>query len=86
MAELAINGGNKVRSREFFPWPHYDQRELKYVEQVITSRVWFAGMRGADPGTKTAEFEKKFAQYHDATQRAAGSVQAVRCTLESHRH
>jgi len=67
MAELAINGGNKVRSREFFPWPHYDERELKYVEEVITSRVWFAGMRGADPGTKTAEFERKFAQYHDAS-------------------
>jgi len=67
MAELAINGGNKVRSREFFPWPCYDQRERKLLEQVITSRVWFAGMRGADPGTKTAEFEKKFAQYHDAS-------------------
>jgi dTDP-4-amino-4,6-dideoxygalactose transaminase len=66
MAELAINGGNKVRTREFFPWPYYDQRDLKYVEEVIRSRAWFAGMRGADPGTKTAEFEKKFAQYHGA--------------------
>jgi len=67
MAKLAINGGNKVRTREFFPWPYYDQRDLKYVEEVIRSRAWFAGMRGADPGTKTAEFEKKFAQYHDAS-------------------
>jgi dTDP-4-amino-4,6-dideoxygalactose transaminase len=66
MAKLAINGGNKVRTREFFPWPYYDQRDLKYVEEVIRSRAWFAGMRGADPGTKTAEFEKKFAQHHDA--------------------
>ena len=66
MAELAINGGNKVRGREFFSWPHYDRRELKYVKEVITSRVWFAGMRGADAGTKTAEFEKKFARYHKA--------------------
>lgn len=67
MTKLAINGGNKVRTREFFPWPYYDQRDLKYVEEVIRSRAWFAGMRGADPGTKTAEFEKKFAQYHDAS-------------------
>lgn len=67
MAKLAINGGNKVRTREFFPWPYYDQRDLKYVEEVIRSRAWFAGMRGADPGTKTAEFEKKFAQSHDAS-------------------
>lgn len=66
MTKLAINGGNKVRTREFFPWPDYDQRDLKYVEEVIRSRAWFAGMRGADPGTKTAEFEKKFAQHHDA--------------------
>lgn len=66
MAELAINGGNKTRTREFFPWPHYDQRDLKFVEEVIRSRSWFAGMRGADPGTKTAEFENKFAQYHNA--------------------
>jgi dTDP-4-amino-4,6-dideoxygalactose transaminase len=66
MAELAINGGKKVRTKKFFAWPHYDQRELKYVQEVIKSRTWFAGMRGADPGTKTQEFEKKFAQYHDA--------------------
>jgi len=67
MAKLAINGGNKVRTKQFFAWPHYDERELKYVEEVIKSRVWFAGMRGADPGTKTEQFQKKFAQYHDAT-------------------
>ncbi len=67
MAELAINGGSKVRTKKFFAWPHYDGRELKYVEEVIKSRVWFAGMRGAEAGTKTEEFEKKFAQYHNAT-------------------
>jgi len=66
MAELAINGGKKVRTREFFSWPYYDHRELKYVEEVIRSGAWFAGMRGADPGTKTAEFERKFAHYHNA--------------------
>jgi dTDP-4-amino-4,6-dideoxygalactose transaminase len=66
MAKLAIKGGNKVRTKGFFAWPHYDERELNYVEEVIKSRTWFAGMRGADPGTKTEQFEKKFAQYHDA--------------------
>jgi len=66
MAQLAIRGGNKVRTKNFFAWPHYDERELNYVEQTIKSRTWFAGMRGADPGTKTEEFERKFAQYHDA--------------------
>jgi dTDP-4-amino-4,6-dideoxygalactose transaminase len=67
VAKLAIQGGNKSRTTEFFAWPHYDERDLKYVEEVIKSRAWFAGMRGADPGTKTAEFEKEFAQYHGAS-------------------
>lgn len=66
MPKLAINGGSKVRTKEFFPWPYYDHRDLKFVEELIKSRVWFAGMRGADPGSKTAEFERKFAHYHGA--------------------
>ncbi len=66
MSNLAINGGDKLRKTEFFKWPHYDEREIKYTEEVIRSGVWFSGMRGADPGTKTEEFEKKFAAYHDA--------------------
>lgn len=65
MAKLAINGGKKTRTRDFFAWPHYDSRELENVEEVIKSRVWFAGMRGADPGTKTEELENKFAKFHD---------------------
>jgi dTDP-4-amino-4,6-dideoxygalactose transaminase len=66
MAKLAINGGPKLRTKEFFAWPHYDERELRYLDEVIKSRRWFAGMRGADPGTRTERFEKEFAQYHDA--------------------
>ncbi len=66
MGKLAINGGSKVREEQFFPWPDYDERELKYVEEVIRSRRWFAGMRGASSGTKTRLFEERFAAYHDA--------------------
>jgi len=66
MSKLAINGGEKLRKKDFFLWPHYDERELKYVEEVIKSRTWFSGMRGADPGTKAEEFEQKFAAYQDA--------------------
>ncbi|UCE08119.1 MAG: DegT/DnrJ/EryC1/StrS family aminotransferase, partial [bacterium] len=67
MSVLAINGGKPIRKNDFHPWPLYDKREIKYARAVIESRRWFAGMRGADPGTKTEEFEKKFAQYHNAT-------------------
>lgn len=66
MSKLAINGGEKVRTAGFHPWPHYDERELRYVEEVIRSRKWFSGMRGADPGTRTEKFESAFARYHDA--------------------
>jgi len=66
MGILAISGGDKLRKTEFFKWPHYDEREIKYAEEVIRSRVWFSGMRGADHGTKTEEFENKFAAYQDA--------------------
>ncbi|MFC2076947.1 DegT/DnrJ/EryC1/StrS family aminotransferase [candidate division KSB1 bacterium] len=66
MSKLAITGGQKTRTKDFFIWPHYDERELKYVEETIKSRRWFPGMRGADPGSKTEEFENKFAAYHEA--------------------
>ncbi|MBN2411376.1 DegT/DnrJ/EryC1/StrS family aminotransferase [candidate division KSB1 bacterium] len=66
MSHLAIRGGEKTRTKDFFLWPFYDDRELKYVEETIKSRQWFSGMRGADPGSKTAELEQKFGDYFNA--------------------
>jgi dTDP-4-amino-4,6-dideoxygalactose transaminase len=66
MGQLAINGGNPCRVRPFYPWPFYDDRELQLLEEVIRSRRWFSGMRGADPGTKTELLQDRFAAYHDA--------------------
>jgi len=66
VSKLAVKGGLPVRSKSFFPWPHFDDRELRNLESVIRSRTWFAGMRGSDPGTKTEEFEKRFAEYHQS--------------------
>lgn len=66
MPNLAIAGGKKLRTDPFFLWPHYDERELQYVEQVIKSRRWFSGMRGADPGSKALELEKRFSAFHGA--------------------
>lgn len=66
MAQLAVRGGSPVRSTAFHPWPCFDDRELRNVEEVIRSRTWFAGMRGADPGTKTELFQRRFAEYHGA--------------------
>ncbi|UCH61658.1 MAG: DegT/DnrJ/EryC1/StrS family aminotransferase [Fidelibacterota bacterium] len=66
MSQLAFHGGKPIRTRAFVEWPQFDENELKNLERVIRSRTWFAGMRGSDPGTRTAVFEEKFATYHDA--------------------
>ncbi len=66
MKQLALAGGSKLRTSEFYRWPHVDERELQNVEEVVRSQRWFAGMRGADPGTKTEELEHRFADFHDS--------------------
>ena len=66
MGRLALTGGARVRNRDFFLWPHFDERELRYVEETIRSRRWFAGMRGGDPGSRTRRFEELFARHHEA--------------------
>ena len=65
LKKLAINGGEKLRRRPYPAWPEFDERERQALEQVLGSRCWFAGMRGGDPGTRVAEFERKFADYHE---------------------
>jgi dTDP-4-amino-4,6-dideoxygalactose transaminase len=66
LKKLAINGGEKLRRRPYPEWPEFDERERQALEQVLRSGCWFAGMRGGDPGTRVAEFERKFADYHEA--------------------
>ncbi len=66
MGQLAVNGGTPCRTRPFHPWPVFDDRELQLLEEVVRSRRWFSGMRGADPGTKTELLQDRFAAYHGA--------------------
>jgi dTDP-4-amino-4,6-dideoxygalactose transaminase len=61
MGELAINGGKKTKLKAFPPWPQFDDRERKAVQEVLESRVWWR-----TPGTKTLQFEKEFARFHGA--------------------
>mgnify|MGYP001566279922 CR=1 FL=1 len=61
MGKLAIKGGTPVRTKGFLPWPIYDEREIKAVEEVIRSRHWWRYS-----GKKVTEFEEKFAKYHNA--------------------
>ena len=61
MAELALLGGPKAKTKPFPLWPQYDDAEAKALQEVLESRVWWR-----TPGTKTLEFERAFAAYHQA--------------------
>ena len=57
----ALLGGKRTKARQFPPWPQYDEKERRALMQVLESRVWWR-----TPGTRTLEFERKFASYHQA--------------------
>ncbi len=61
MAKLAINGGEKLRQAPFGGWPLVDDATVDAVTDVLRSARWNR-RRG---GTRTAEFEQKYARYHD---------------------
>ena len=61
MSELGLLGGKKAKTKAFPLWPHYDNKEVQALKEVLESRVWWR-----TPGTKTLEFEQAFAQFHGA--------------------
>lgn len=63
MATLAINGGDKARTKPWQSWPIWDEREVNAVTDVIKSGQW--GRLTSD-NSKCSEFERKFAAYQDA--------------------
>lgn len=60
MGKLAINGGNKVRHKPFPRWPVWDDSDCRALIDVCNSGQWWSV-----GGTKTKEFEEKFAAYQD---------------------
>ena len=61
MSDLALLGGRKSKSKPFPAWPQFDDSERRALNEVLESRVWWR-----TPGTKTLEFESKFARFHGA--------------------
>lgn len=61
MSELALFGGPQGKTKPFPPWPVFDERERKAVNDVLESRKWWR-----EPGTRTLEFEREFAAAHGA--------------------
>ena len=62
MAALAINGGEKVRTKPWPTWPVWDEREIKALEEVVRSGHWGRLYENS----RAEEFEKAFAAYQDA--------------------
>jgi dTDP-4-amino-4,6-dideoxygalactose transaminase len=63
MAQLAIAGGDPVRSTPYPDWPHGDDEDVAAVEQVIRGGRW-GGF--PEPGPVAAAFEESFASYQGA--------------------
>jgi len=63
MSDLAILGGNPVRTRPFAPWPQYLAADAERVQQVIASRHWGGYPM---PSRYAREFAGRFAALHGA--------------------
>lgn len=59
MSELAIFGGQKIRTEAYPEWPVWDERDVQAVAEVVRSGRWGGYPY---PGPKTAELAKKFAE------------------------
>ena len=63
LQRLAIEGGTPLRKEPFPPWPLYDEREVRAVQEVVESRNW-GGF--PSPNVKASQFAQAFAAYHTA--------------------
>jgi dTDP-4-amino-4,6-dideoxygalactose transaminase len=59
--KLAICGGSPVRTKPFHAWPVFGKPEEERLLAALRSGIW-----GRQTGTQVAEFEQKFADYHQA--------------------
>ena len=57
MSKLAMDGGEKVRTKPFPGWPVWDESEMEALKGVLESGNW--GINNSAVG----EFEEKFAAY-----------------------
>lgn len=59
MSQLAILGGNPVRTEPYPSWPVFDERDVEAVVAVVRSGRW-GGF--PYPGPQSAEFARRFAE------------------------
>ena len=63
MSELAILGGNPLRTRPFSEWPQYQPGDSRRLQEVLESRHW-GGF--PVPSRLCGEFADRFAEMHGA--------------------
>ncbi|MBS1873851.1 MAG: DegT/DnrJ/EryC1/StrS family aminotransferase [Acidobacteria bacterium] len=74
MSQLALFGGNPVRTKPFPSWPVFDAAEERAVLEVLRSGKWWRNSQGEDGAqdhdgegpSQTAQFQRAFAQSHGA--------------------
>ena len=66
MAKLAVNGAAAVRTKPYPGWPQGGASEKRWLDKVIQSGRWFAGLQGDDPSALGTLFGKRFAEMHGA--------------------
>ncbi|WP_321476024.1 DegT/DnrJ/EryC1/StrS family aminotransferase [uncultured Paludibaculum sp.] len=69
MSNLALFGGNPVRTKDFPSWPVFDEAEEQALLEVLRGGRWWVFSYGesleeaqASEGSKVAEFERAFAR------------------------
>src|SRR4051812_20194689 len=61
MPKLAMSGGSPVRTKPFPAWPVFGEAEEQAVVRALRSGKW-----GKTEGNEVANFERRFADYHQA--------------------
>jgi len=65
MPELALLGGRPVRTTPYPSWPQGGAEEGFWLEKVIKSHRWFAGLQGDEPEALGTLFGERFAKLHE---------------------
>jgi dTDP-4-amino-4,6-dideoxygalactose transaminase len=66
MVKLALNGGTPVRAKPYPGWPRGGVEEKQWLDKVLKSDRWFAGLQGDDPEALGTLFGKRFGDLHAA--------------------
>jgi len=66
MTKLALNGGAAVRTNTYPGWPRGGDEEKRWLDKVLKSNRWFAGLQGDDPEALGTLVGKRFADLHGA--------------------